>query len=413
MRKSRRVVVTGMGAVTPLGLTVQELWDGLIQGRSGVGPITSFDAGAYPTRVAAEVKGFDPRNYMDVKEARRMSRCSQLALAAAQMALEDAGIKAPLEEYERTGVLVGTSVGGFSEGIEGHKVMLEKGGLRLSPFFGTTILPNMPSFQVSYTFGAKGYTNSISTACATGTQAIGEAADVIRRGAADTIIAGGTEAIVVEIGIAAFCVMRALTTRNDEPERASRPFDLNRDGFVLGEGAGIVILEELEHARAREARIYAEVLGHASSSDAYHLAAPDPEGKGAIRAMLWSLVDAGIRPEEVDYINAHGTSTPINDAVETLAIKQVFGEHAYKVPISSTKSMIGHAMGGAGAIEAIACALTIHHNLIHPTVNYETPDPQCDLDYVPNVARPARVDVALSNSFGLGGQNACLVLGRV
>ncbi|MBI4758201.1 MAG: beta-ketoacyl-ACP synthase II [Chloroflexi bacterium] len=413
MRKSRRVVITGMGAVTPLGLTVQELWDGLIQGRSGVGPITSFDASAYPTRVAAEVKGFDPRNYMDVKEARRMSRCSQLALAAAQMALEDAGIKTPLEEYERTGVLVGTSVGGFSEGIEGHKVMLEKGGLRLSPFFGTTILPNMPSFQVSYTFGAKGYTNSISTACATGTQAIGEAADVIRRGAADTIIAGGTEAIVVEIGIAAFCVMRALTTRNDEPERASRPFDLHRDGFVLGEGAGIVILEELEHARARGARIYAEVLGHASSSDAYHLAAPDPEGKGAIRAMLWSLADAGIRPEEVDYINAHGTSTPINDAVESLAIKQVFGEHAYKVPISSTKSMIGHAMGGAGAIEAIACALTIHHNLIHPTVNYETPDPQCDLDYVPNVARPARVDVALSNSFGLGGQNACLVLGRM
>ncbi|MEW6232535.1 MAG: beta-ketoacyl-ACP synthase II [Chloroflexota bacterium] len=413
MRKSRRVVITGMGAVTPLGLTVADLWDGLIQGRSGVGPITSFDASAYPTRVAAEVKGFDPRNYMDIKEARRMSRCSQLALSAAQMALEDAGIKTPLEEYERTGVLVGTSVGGFSEGIEGHKVMLEKGGLRLSPFFGTTILPNMPSFQVSYTFGAKGYTNSISTACATGTQAIGEAADVIRRGAADTIIAGGTEAIVVEIGIAAFCVMRALTTRNDEPERASRPFDLHRDGFVLGEGAGIVILEELEHARARGARIYVEVLGHASSSDAYHLAAPDPEGKGAIRAMLWSLVDAGIRPEEVDYINAHGTSTPINDAVETLAIKQVFGEHAYKVPISSTKSMIGHAMGGAGAIEAIACALTIHHNLIHPTVNYETPDPQCDLDYVPNVARPARVDVALSNSFGLGGQNACLVLGRV
>ncbi len=413
MRKSRRVVITGMGAVTPLGLTVQELWDGLIQGRSGVGPITSFDASAYPTRVAAEVKGFDPRNYMDVKEARRMSRCSQLALAAAQMALADAGIKAPLEEYERTGVLVGTSVGGFSEGIEGHKVMLEKGGLRLSPFFGTTILPNMPSFQVSYVFGAKGYTNSISTACATGTQAIGEAADVIRRGAADTIIAGGTEAIVVEIGIAAFCVMRALTTHNDEPEKASRPFDLHRDGFVLGEGAGIVILEELEHARARGARIYAEVLGHASSSDAYHLAAPDPEGKGAIRAMLWSLADAGIRPEEVDYINAHGTSTPINDAVESLAIKQVFGEHAYKVPISSTKSMIGHAMGGAGAIEAIACALTIHHNLIHPTVNYETPDPQCDLDYVPNVARPARVDVALSNSFGLGGQNACLVLGRV
>ncbi|MBI5956072.1 MAG: beta-ketoacyl-ACP synthase II [Chloroflexi bacterium] len=413
MRKSRRVVITGMGAVTPLGLTVQELWDGLIQGRSGVGPITSFDASAYPTRVAAEVKGFDPRNYMDVKEARRMSRCSQLALVAAQMALEDAGIKTPLEEYERTGVLVGTSVGGFSEGIEGHKVMLEKGGLRLSPFFGTTILPNMPSFQVSYAFGAKGYTNSISTACATGTQAIGEAADVIRRGAADTIIAGGTEAIVVEIGIAAFCVMRALTTRNDEPERASRPFDLHRDGFVLGEGAGIVILEELEHARARGARIYAEVLGHASSSDAYHLAAPDPEGKGAIRAMLWSLADAGIRPEEVDYINAHGTSTPINDAVESLAIKQVFGEHAYKVPISSTKSMIGHAMGGAGAIEAIACALTIHHNLIHPTVNYETPDPQCDLDYVPNVARPARVDVALSNSFGLGGQNACLVLGRM
>jgi len=408
----RRVVITGMGAITCLGLNVHDFWQGLLAGRSGIGPITQFDASAYPCRIAAEVKGFDPRQYIDFKEARRMARCSHFAVAAARQALDDSRLTVPFADEARVGVLLGTGVGGFPEGIEGYKTLQEKGGMRLNPFAGTTILPNMPTFHVANTLGAKGYNATVVTACAAGTQSVGEAAEIIRRGSADVMFTGGVEAIICEMAIAVFCVMRALTTRNDEPEKASRPFDAQRDGFILGEGAGILVLEELSHALARGAHIYAEVLGHAANSDAYHIAAPDPEARGAILAMREALADAGITPEQVDYINAHGTGTPLNDAAETLAIKQVFGEYAYKVPVSATKSMIGHAMGSAGALEAIACALTIRDQIIHPTINYETTDPVCDLDYVPNQARPALVDITISNSFGLGSQNACLVLGR-
>jgi 3-oxoacyl-[acyl-carrier-protein] synthase II len=408
----RRVVITGMGAITCLGLNVPDFWQGLLAGRSGIGPITQFDASAYPCRISAEVKGFDPRQYIDFKEARRMARCSHFAVAAARQALDDARLTIPFANDGRVGVLLGTGVGGLPEAIEGIKTMQEKGGMRLSPFAGTAILPNMPTFHVANTLGAKGYNATVVTACAAGTQSVGEATEIIRRGSADVMLTGGTEAIICEMAIAVFCVMRALPTRNDEPTKASRPFDAQREGFVLGEGAGILVLEELSHALARGAPIYAEVLGQAANSDAYHVAAPDPEARGAILAMREALADAGITPEQVDYINAHGTGTPLNDAAETMAIKQVFGEYAYKVPVSSTKSMIGHAMGAAGALEAMVCALTIRDQIIHPTINYEFPDPACDLDYVPNQARPAVVDITLSNSFGLGSQNACLVLGR-
>jgi beta-ketoacyl-acyl-carrier-protein synthase II len=408
----RRVVITGLGAITCLGLNVHDFWQGLLAGRSGIGPITQFDASAYPCRIAAEVKGFEARQYMDFKEARRTARCTHFAVAAARQALDDARLTIPLADEQRVGVLLGTGVGGLPEAIEGLKTMQEKGGMRLNPFAGTAILANMPTFHVANTLGAKGYNSTVVTACAAGTQAVGEAAAVIRRGAADVMLTGGVEAIICEMAIAVFCVMRALTTRNDEPDKASRPFDAQREGFILGEGAGILVLEELAHALGRGATIYAEVLGQAANSDAYHVAAPDPEARGAILAMREALADAGLTLDQVDYINAHGTGTPLNDAAETLAIKQVFGEYAYKVPISSTKSMVGHAMGAAGALEAMVCALTIRDQIIHPTVNYEFPDPACDLDYVPNQARPALVDITLSNSFGLGSQNACLVLGR-
>jgi beta-ketoacyl-acyl-carrier-protein synthase II len=406
------VVITGLGAITCLGLNVHDFWQGLLAGRSGIGPITQFDASAYPCRIAAEVKGFEARQYMDFKEARRTARCTHFAVAAARQALDDARLTIPLADEQRVGVLLGTGVGGLPEAIEGLKTMQEKGGMRLNPFAGTAILANMPTFHVANTLGAKGYNSTVVTACAAGTQAVGEAAAVIRRGAADVMLTGGVEAIICEMAIAVFCVMRALTTRNDEPDKASRPFDAQREGFILGEGAGILVLEELAHALGRGATIYAEVLGQAANSDAYHVAAPDPEARGAILAMREALADAGLTLDQVDYINAHGTGTPLNDAAETLAIKQVFGEYAYKVPISSTKSMVGHAMGAAGALEAMVCALTIRDQIIHPTVNYEFPDPACDLDYVPNQARPALVDITLSNSFGLGSQNACLVLGR-
>ena len=408
----RRVVITGLWAITCLGLNVHDFWQGLLAGRSGIGPITQFDASAYPCRIAAEVKGFEARQYMDFKEARRTARCTHFAVAAARQALDDARLTIPLADEQRVGVLLGTGVGGLPEAIEGLKTMQEKGGMRLNPFAGTAILANMPTFHVANTLGAKGYNSTVVTACAAGTQAVGEAAAVIRRGAADVMLTGGVEAIICEMAIAVFCVMRALTTRNDEPDKASRPFDAQREGFILGEGAGILVLEELAHALGRGATIYAEVLGQAANSDAYHVAAPDPEARGAILAMREAMADAGLTLDQVDYINAHGTGTPLNDAAETLAIKQVFGEYAYKVPISSTKSMVGHAMGAAGALEAMVCALTIRDQIIHPTVNYEFPDPACDLDYVPNQARPALVDITLSNSFGLGSQNACLVLGR-
>ncbi len=407
-----RVVVTGLGAITPLGLSVEETWQGLVAGRSGIDLITHFDPSEYPTRILGIVKGFRARDYMDRKEARRMARFSQFAVAATGMALEDAGLVIDEENAEDVGVLLGNAVGALDETEKACRVLLERGGMRISPFFIVMMTPNIAAFQVAYTYGIKGYSSTISTACAAGTQAIGEAADVIRRGKAKVMVAGGAEGGICELALAVFCVGRAYSTRNDEPERASRPFDKDRDGFVGGEGSGIMILESLEHALERGARIYAEVLGSGASNDAYHLIAPDPEGAGAARAMRWALKDAGVEPSEVDYINAHGTGTPLGDVSETLAIKKVFGAHAYRVPISSSKSMIGHLWGAAGAVESIVCILTIRDNIIHPTINLETPDPDCDLDYVPNVAREAQVDIATCNSFGLGGQNACAVYGR-
>ncbi len=412
MNKRRRVVVTGMGALTPLGLTLEETWEGLLAGRSGVGLITQFDASGLPVRIAGELKNFDPTRYIDFKAARRMARCSQVAIATAQAALADAGLSLPLADEERVGVLVGSAGGGLDRAIAGIDTFRAKGLARINPFILTSASVNMPSHHVSHWAGARGPISTVVAACATGTQAVGEAAEVIRRGAADVVICGGVEALIHLAPIAGFCAMRALSARNDEPERASRPFDAGRDGFVYSEGGALFVLEALEHARARGARIRAEVLGQASSSDAFHVAQPDPEGMGASRAMRWALDDAGLTPDDVGYINAHGSSTPISDPIETRAIKRVFGERAYEIPISSTKSMIGHAMGGAGAIEAAACVLTVEQGIIHPTINLETPDPECDLDYVPEGARKADVRFALSNSFGLGGQNACLVLGR-
>jgi 3-oxoacyl-[acyl-carrier-protein] synthase II len=412
MKERKRVVVTGIGALTPLALTWEETWEGLLAGRSGIGPITQFDASDLPVRIAGELKNFDPRQYIDFKEARRMSRCSQVAVAAAQAALADAELTLPLANEERVGVLVGSAGGGLERLVEGLDTFRAKGLARVNPFVLTSLLVNMPSHHVSYWAGAKGPISTVVAACATGTQAVGEAAEFIRRGAADVMICGGVEALIHIAGIVGFCAMRALSPRNDDPERASRPFDADRDGFVYSEGAGVLVLEALEHAQARGARIRAEVLGHASSSDAFHVAQPDPEGLGASRAMEWALADASLTPADIDYINAHGSSTPISDRVETVAIKRTFGEHAYRVAISSTKSMIGHPMGAAGAVEAAACVLTIEQGVIHPTINLETPDPDCDLDYVPEGARKADVRATLCNSFGLGGQNACLVLGR-
>ncbi|MCI0394229.1 MAG: beta-ketoacyl-ACP synthase II [Chloroflexi bacterium] len=408
-----RIVITGMGAMTPLGHSAAESWQSALEGRSGIGPITQFDASDLPCQIAGEVKEFEPKNYMDFKEARRMARGSQLALAAARMALSDAGWPEVVPNPERTGVVVGTGMGGFDRVDENLQIYRAKGLARVNPFALTSSLPNMPSHHVSLMAQAQGPINTVVAACATGTQAIGEAAELIRRGVADTVLAGGVEGLIHEAAVAGFAAMRALSTSfNNCPEKASRPFDLRRDGFILSEGAGIVVLERLDQALARGARIYAEFLGHASSSDAFHVAAPDPEGAGAIRAMRWSLQDACVQLNQVDYINAHGTSTPVNDLTETLAIKKLFGEQAYNMPVSSTKSVMGHAMGGAGAIEAIFCAYALYDDVIPPTWNYETPDPQCDLDYVPNEPRLANLGVAMSNSFGLGGQNACLVLGK-
>jgi beta-ketoacyl-acyl-carrier-protein synthase II len=411
-RVQSRVVITGLGAVTPLALNVAETWDGLLEGRSGVTTITQFDASDLACQIAAEVNGFDPEKHINFKEARRMARVSQLAVAAAQEAMADAGIPIPVPEPERTGVLVGTAMGGYERADKAASAYRQKGMRVIRPFDLISSLPNMPAYHVGLDIGAKGPLNTVVAACATGTQAIGEGAEWIRRGIADIVVAGGAEGLVYFAAIVGFIAMRGLSLRNDEPEKASRPFDADRDGFVFGEGAGVLVLEGLEHALARGAQIYAEVLGYASSADAFHVAAPDPEGAGAIRAMRWALQDAGLAHQDVDYVNAHGSSTQLSDEVETKALKSLFGEHAYRLAINSSKSMLGHLMGAAGAVEAIATALTIKHDIIHPTINLETPDPACDLDYVPNVARKAKVNIALTNSFGLGGQNASLVLGK-
>jgi 3-oxoacyl-[acyl-carrier-protein] synthase II len=404
----RRVVVTGMGMVSPLGTGVDKTWQALIQGKSGVGRITKFDPTGFDTQIAAEVKDFLPENFMDKKELRRTDIFIQYAMASAAMALEDSQLKITPANADRVGVVVGAGLGGLTTIEAYHKVLLEKGPSRISPFFIPMLIVNEAPGQISMRFGAKGPNTSVVTACATGNHNIGDAWRIIERGDADAVIAGGVEATITPLAVSGFNAMKALSTRNQEPEKASRPFDKNRDGFVIGEGSGIIILEELQQALDRGAKIYAEIIGYGLTGDAYHITAPAPEGEGAARCMAMTLKSAGIQPEEVDYINAHGTSTEYNDLYETMAIKTVFKEHAKKLAISSTKSMIGHLLGGAGGVEAIFTILTICAGIIPPTINYETPDPGCDLDYVPNIARKAEVRVALSNSFGFGGTNAVL-----
>ena len=409
----RRAVITGLGAVTPLGESIPAIWENLLAGRSGIRRITHFDASGLPCQIAGEIPGFEPTKYLNKKEARRLARSSQIALAAAINAVEDSGLPATMPEPERSAVYFGTGIGGLDVYEDNNKVYHEKGYSRVNPFSLPGTIPNMPAFAIGRQFQCLGPNFTITTACATSTQALGEACELIRRDAADIVISGGTEAMIRDFAVVGFIAMRALTSSfNDNPEQASRPFDLNREGFVYSEGAGVLIVEELEHARKRGAHIYAEIVGHAASSDGFHMAAPDPEGAGPARAMGWALADANLNPEDIDYINAHGTSTALNDSTETKAIKKVFGQQAYEIPVSSTKSMLGHAMGASGAIEAIVCAQAIKHGWLPPTINYETPDPLCDLDYVPNQPRQVPVNTTLSNSFGLGGQNACLVMKR-
>ena len=410
--QSVRVVVTGMGALTPLGLNVKDTWQALVEGRSGIGRITHFDASAYPVQIAGEVRGFEPEEYVSPKEAKKMARFSQLAVGAATMALEDAQFSVDESNAEDVGVVMGTAIGGGLKDTERvHLILLNKGVRRVPPLFVPSMLANAAAHHVASAFGITGYTSTVVTACAAGTQAIGEGARAIRDGSAQVVFAGGTESTVCGLALAGISAMRALSTRNDEPERASRPFDAERDGFVASEGCGMLFLERLDQALARGARIYAEVLGYGVSSDAYHVSAPDPEGAGAALAMRRAIADAGLTPEDIQYINAHATSTPIGDPAEEVAIKKVFGPRAYEIPVNATKSMIGHLLGAAGAVEAIATIMTMQDGILHPTINYETPDPACDLDCVPNEARKAHVDIALSNSFGFGGQNACLVFG--
>ena len=405
-----RVVITGMGALTPIGNTVDAFWQSCVEGRSGVDWITLCDASNYAVKVDGEVKNFDPQDYMGRKDAHRMARFSQFSVAAANMAVADAGLRVEDEDSSRIGVLLGNGNGGFPETDKAMRTIIEKGGGRLDPFYMSKTLPNIAAAHVAMQLGLKGYNNTVSTACAAGTQAIGDALDILRLGRADVMVAGGGEAGICELGLASFAIMRALSTRVDEPLKASRPFDAGRDGFVCAEGAGILILETLAHAQHRGARILGELAGYGAGSDAYHVVAPCVDGEGARQAIQIALDDAGVEPEHIDYINAHGTSTPANDASETIAIKRVFGENAYHIPISSTKSMIGHALGASGAIESVACLKAIETGIIPPTINYETPDPTCDLDYVPNQARKVeKVRCVLKNSFGFGGQNACLV----
>lgn len=408
----RRVVVTGLGVVSPVGIGVEAFWQSLINGVSGIARITRFDASRHDCQIAGEVKGFDPLAYLEKKDVRKTDLFIHFAIASALMALEDSGLKIEEGNQDRIGVFVGTGMGGIPALEESHKILLERGPSRLSAFFIPSMIPNMASGQISMRFGLKGPNSCVCTACATGNHAIGDSFKIIQRGDADVMIAGGSDAVITPLCIGGFSAMKALSTRNDEPERASRPFDRERDGFVMGEGAGLLVLEALDHAQARGARIYAEVVGYGMSADAYHMTAPAPNGEGGIRSMQMALKDAGLRPEEIDYINAHATSTPAGDLNETQAIKQVFGEHAYRLAISSIKSMTGHLLGAAGGIEAVATVLTIDRHLIPPTMNYEFPDPECDLDYVPNKARQADVRAALSNSFGFGGTNATLVFKR-
>ncbi len=406
---NRRVVITGLGIISPIGIGIEKSWKAAIEGISGIGHITHFDASSLPVRIAAEVKGFEPADYIETKEIKKMDRFIHFAVAAATMAVEDAGLKIGEHNAERVGVIIGAGMGGLPAIEHYHKAYLERGYRRISPFFIPMLIINLASGNVSIKFGAKGPNSAAVTACASGSHSIGDSFKIIQRGDADVMIAGGTEAVITPLGIGGFAVMKALSTRNDEPEKASRPFDSERDGFVMGEGSGVVILESLEHAVKRGAKIYGEIIGYGMSSDAYHITTPAPEGEGAARCMMAALRDAGVEPEAVDYINAHGTSTKYGDELETAAIKTVFGEHAYKLCVSSTKSMTGHLLGAAGGVEAIFTILSIYNNIVPPTINLENPDPECDLDYVPNKARSIEVEYAMSNSFGFGGTNACLL----
>jgi 3-oxoacyl-[acyl-carrier-protein] synthase II len=408
----RRVVVTGVGLLTPLGIGTEESWESIKAGKSGIGPITQFDASAFSCRIAGEVKGFDPTNYIEKKEIKKMGRFIQFAIAAAECALKSSGLKVTEETAERVGVYIGSGIGGFEVIEREHQVLLEQGPRRISPFFIPATIINLASGYVSIRSGAKGPNSATATACTTSAHSIGDSFRLIQHGDADAMICGGTEACITPMGVGGFAAMRALSTRNEEPERASRPWDRDRDGFVVGEGAGILILEELEFARRRGARILAEVVGYGMSADAFHTTAPPDDGEGAYRVMRNSLRDAGIEPHQIDYINAHGTSTEVGDRAETAAIKRAFGDHAYKLAVSSTKSMTGHLLGGAGGLEAGITVMAIRDQIAPPTANLENPDPFCDLDYVPGKARPMKIEYALSNSFGFGGTNGSLIFKR-
>ncbi len=405
----QRVVVTGMGVVSPLGTDIKTFWSNLTQGTSGAGPVTRFDPAGFNTRIAAEVKNFNPADFIDKKELRRMDRFTHFALAAAKMALGDAGLDLTKVDRDRVGVVLGSGIGGLETLEEQHNVLLNRGPDRISPFFIPMIISNMGAGQIAITYGLRGNNITMVSACASSNHALGESFRLLQRKEVDVVISGGSEAPITPLGVAGFIAMKALTTRNDTPEKASRPFDLKRDGFLIGEGAAILILETLEHALKREAKIYAEIIGYGTSCDAYHITAPNPSGIGAALALERAIQDAGIEPEMVDYINAHGTSTLLGDKAEAVAIKKVFGEKTQNLPVSSTKSMTGHLLGGSGGLEAVACILTICHGIIPPTINYEYPDPECDLDIVPNQARIAPVKIALNNSLGFGGHNVILV----
>ncbi len=405
-----RVVITGMGALTPLGNTIDTFWQGLCDGRSGVEKIDKFDASAFSTQIAAVVRDFDPQDYMDKKEARRMDRFTQFAIAAAHIAVTQAGLDLEKVDSERFGVILGSGVGGIETMENNANILLTKGPSRVSPLFVPMMIGNIAAGQISIAMGAKGINSTVVTACASATNGIGEAFKAIRYGEADVVLTGGSEAPVTPLALAGFCSMKAMSTRNDDPKGASRPFDLGRDGFVMGEGAGLLLIESLAHATARGANILAEIVGYGLTADAYHITAPAPDGEGGARAMRQALNSADATPDMVDYINAHGTSTPYNDKFETMAIKRIFGDYAYKVPISSTKSMTGHLLGAAGGIEAIACVKAMQTSYIPPTINLDNPDPDCDLDFVPGKGRTQTIEYALSNSFGFGGHNACILL---
>ena len=405
----KRVVITGLGLVIPIGIGVEKAWKNVCEGRSGIGPLTRFDPNGHETKIAGEVKGFNPENYIEKKEIKKMDLFIQYALAAAREAVEDSQLKITPENSEQVGVIVGTGLGGLPTIEKYHQILLEKGPGRISPFFIPMLIANLASGQIAIQFGVKGPNSCIVTACATGAHCIGDAYRAIVYGDAKAFIAGGTEANITPLTVGGFNAMKALSTRNDEPEKASRPFEKNRDGFVIAEGAGILIVEELGFALNRGARIHAEIVGYGYTGDAYHITAPSPDGDGAARCMRMALRDAGLKPEEIDYINAHGTSTPLNDATETKAIKTVFGEHAKKIPISATKSMTGHLLGAAGSTEAIFTILSLRDGILPPTINYEEPDPECDLDYVPNLARRKPIQIAMSNAFGFGGTNGTLI----